>query len=185
MNVKSSAARAQTRERTAAGEGPLEAAAPARIRKGAQGTESPYRQLPPGFGLQIRDAHQAFRRALQSRIAPFGISVAQWFYLRALFEQDGITQIELSERVGFDRATITSVLDSMEQQGLVERARNLADRRKINVYLTPLAQSLRERLVKAAREVNEVAAQGLDPEAAAIAIETINRMRINLNEERE
>jgi DNA-binding MarR family transcriptional regulator len=140
--------------------------------------------LPGGYGLRIRDTHQAFRKALQVRLAPFGINVSQWFYLRALFEQDGITQVELSERVGFDRATITSVLASMEQQGLVERTRNSSDRRKINVTLTPLARGLRARLLRAAADVNQVAAAGIAPEEVARALEVIDRMRMNLDEER-
>lgn len=143
--------------------------------------EVAYTPLPRGYGLNIRDAHQAFRRALQERLTPFGINVSQWFYLRALFEQDGITQVELSERVGFDRATITSVLASMEQQGLVERTRNLSDRRKINVTLTPLARDLRARLFRAAVEVNQVAAAGIGADDIARAMDVIGRMRVNLN----
>ena len=61
--------------------------------------------LPPtetSLGYLVRETHRAFTRSLQARIAPHGITIGMWFFLRALWEEDGISQRALSQRVGRD-----------------------------------------------------------------------------------
>lgn len=110
-----------------------------------------------GFSQVLRDLHRAFARALQERIVPHGVSMGQWFFLRALWEEDGLTQRELSQRVGMMEPTTVTALNSMERRGLVERCRNTQDRRKVNIYLTPKGKALRDVLQPMAAEVERVA----------------------------
>lgn len=49
----------------------------------------------------------------------------------------GLQPTELAELCGISRATVTGVVDTLEQQGLVERAANDGDRRTVHVRLTP------------------------------------------------
>jgi len=110
----------------------------------------------------LRDAHRAFNRALQGRISPFGVSMGQWFFLRALWERDGLTQRELSQRVGMMEPTTVTAINSMERRGLVERVRNPHDRRKVNIYLTQKGRSLRAVLDPFAAEVAAAAVERLE-----------------------
>lgn len=110
-----------------------------------------------GLGQILRDVHRAYVRVLQHRIAPHGVSMGQWFFLRALWEEDGLTQRELSQRVGMMEPTTVTALNSMERRGLVERRRNVQDRRKVNIFLTAKGRSLRDVLIPVAREVELVA----------------------------
>ena len=77
-----------------------------------------------------------FARCLQPRIAREGVSIGMWFVLRMLWDEDGMTQRELGERVGINGPTMVTALNSMERAGLVKRVHNQVDRRKINVFLT-------------------------------------------------
>src|SRR4051812_3175752 len=52
------------------------------------------------IGYLIRAAQRAYIQDLQARLAPYDISTGMWFFLRALFHEDGISQRELSARVG-------------------------------------------------------------------------------------
>src|ERR1700691_674157 len=83
-------------------------------------------------------------RRLATELARHGIAFKQYFYLRALLEEDHISQIELSERVGMNRATVTSVVDTMEREGLVRRIADPGDRRVYLIALTPKARELPE-----------------------------------------
>lgn len=137
-------------------------------------------------GYMIRDLHRAFARALQHKIAAHGVSMGQWFFLRALWEEDGLTQRELSQRVGMMEPTTVTALNSMERRGLVERVRNPHDRRKVNIYLTPKGRSLRAVLLPCADEINMQATRGVDEEAMAVTLVTLRRMMRNLgNDEGE
>ena len=78
----------------------------------------------------------------------------------ALWDEDGLNERELSQRVGMMEPTTVTALNSMERRGLVERVRNPHDRRKVNIYLTPKGRSLREVLLPCAAEVSELATRG-------------------------
>jgi MarR family transcriptional regulator, organic hydroperoxide resistance regulator len=119
--------------------------------------------LPPSrsVGYLVRQTHRAFTRALQARIAPHGVSIGMWFFLRALWQEDGISQRELSQRVGMMEPTTASALNNMERKGFVRRVRNRSDRRIVNVFLTERGRALRRELLPLAAEVNEAALRGL------------------------
>ncbi len=119
--------------------------------------------LPPSrsVGYLVRQTHRAFTRALQTRISPRGVSIGMWFFLRALWQEDGVSQRELSQRVGMMEPTTASALTNMERKGLVRRVRNRTDRRIVNVFLTERGRALRRELLPLAAEVNEVALRGL------------------------
>ncbi|MGH7124553.1 MAG: MarR family winged helix-turn-helix transcriptional regulator [Stellaceae bacterium] len=119
--------------------------------------------LPPSrsVGYLVRQTHRAFTRALQARIAPHGVSIGMWFFLRALWQEDGISQRELSQRVGMMEPTTASALTNMERKSLVRRVRNRSDRRVVNVFLTERGRALRRELLPLAAEVNDVALRGL------------------------
>ena len=106
-------------------------------------------------------AARLFSRALQARFAQHEVSAGQWPLLLYLWDQDGLSQKQLSRRVQIEEATTTRTLDRMERDGLVRRVRDESDRRRINVFLTEHGQQLREELVPYAQEVNALATHGL------------------------
>ncbi len=114
-----------------------------------------------GIAYLLRDTHRALSRVLAVRIAAHGVSIGQWYFLRALWEEDGLTQRELSHRVGMMEPTTVTALNGMEKRGLVERVRNVRDRRKMNIHLTEKGRSLREKLMPIEADINHIAVQGL------------------------
>jgi DNA-binding MarR family transcriptional regulator len=99
-----------------------------------------------GIGAKLRDAHRAYNRLLQMRLNEEGVSLGMWYFLCALWQQDGISQRELSRRVGTMEPTTVSALAQMERRGLVQRQRDPLDQRRRVVRLTRQGKSLRERL---------------------------------------
>ena len=75
----------------------------------------------------------------------------QWYFLRVLWTEDGLSQRELSARVGMMEPTTVIALRSMEKSGLIRRVRSADDRRKVLVWLTPKAKRLRDELLGVAR----------------------------------
>lgn len=128
----------------------------------------------------VRDVHRSFSRALQSRIATHGVSMGQWFFLRALWEEDGLTQRELSQRVGMMEPTTVTALNTMEDKGLVERVRNAHDRRKVNVFLTDRGRGLKEVLLDCASDVSDQAMRGIPSSDLLCAMEVLCRISANL-----
>lgn len=140
-------------------------------------------EFPPRLssGYLVRDAHRAFQRLLERRIAPYGVTRGQWYFLRVLWNADGLSQRELSARVGMMEPTTVIALRTMEKTGLIERVRSVDDRRKVRVLLTAKAKRLRNELLTAARSITEEAEAGIAARDLAGFRRVIGRMTDNLD----
>lgn len=116
----------------------------------------------------VKDATRAFVRALQLRLVEHSVSFGHWTFLRILWEQDGLTQRELSDQAGVMEPTTHAALRAMETLGYVER-RAGRDRRTAHVHLTDAGRALRDTLVPLAVEVNDLAVAGVLPGDIAAA----------------
>lgn len=132
-------------------------------------------------GYLVRDAHRAFQRLLERRIAPHGVTRGQWYFLRVLWTKDGLSQRELSARVGMMEPTTVIALRSMEKAGLIRRARSSDDRRVTHVWLTAKAKRMRDELLNLARGINTQADNGIPPEDIEVFRRVILQMTANLD----
>jgi DNA-binding MarR family transcriptional regulator len=137
--------------------------------------------LGGSLGYLVRDANRAFQRLLERRIGPHGVTRGQWYFLRVLWEEDGLSQRELSARVGMMEPTTVIALRGMEKSGLVRRARSADDRRVTRVHLTSKARKLRDRLLKLSQGVNDQGADGIDAAELEQFRRVIARMTENLD----
>jgi DNA-binding MarR family transcriptional regulator len=128
----------------------------------------------------VRDAARGLTRALTVRLAEQNVSFGHWTFLRVLWEQDGLTQRELSEQAGLMEPTTFTALQAMEQLGYIRRARRPDSRRKVYIHLTDAGRALKETLVPLAEAVNAIAVRGADPTDVAATRALLVRMIANL-----
>ena len=136
--------------------------------------------LEVSIGAAIRMTHLAYAQDLQNYLASHEIAVGMWFYLRALWEEDGLTQKELSRRVRATEPTTAQQLVNMEKQGYVARRRSIKDKRTSHVFLTAAGRALQERLLPYAIEVNATALEGVSKPEVRQLRELLARIRANL-----
>src|SRR5437588_12333267 len=91
------------------------------------------RRLP----LLLRRAWYGLNQAFRRRIAHLGVTPDQFTVMRTLLENEGITQRRLTELMSSDPNTVASLLERMEQAGLVERQAHEKDRRAHWLRLRP------------------------------------------------
>jgi DNA-binding MarR family transcriptional regulator len=132
------------------------------------------------LGYLIRYAHRAFVKALAQELEPHGILTGEWTALRVLWMDEGLTQVELAERMRVEKASLTGVLGALEVKGLIVRERNPRDRRKVNLRLTAAGRRLETRLIACGHAVNEKAARGLPPARVGEMRALLNTMIDNL-----
>lgn len=138
--------------------------------------------LDQSVGYQIRATHRLFQRAIQARIEPHGVTLGMWYYLRVLWEGDGVTQSELSQRIGTMEPTTLSAIRDMERSGFVRRVRNKEDRRKINIYLTDEGRALKRKLLPLAVEVVGTGLRGLTGREEAMLLGLLFEVQRNLRD---
>ena len=131
----------------------------------------------------VRDTARGLTRALQMRLAAQDVSFGHWVFLRILWEQEGLTQRELSYRAGLMEPTTHTAILKMEQLGYVERRQQGNNRRKLFVYLTREGRSLKKKLVPLAEDVNERAVKGVTKKDIATTRKTLLAMVGNLSED--
>ena len=142
-------------------------------------------EMSNSAGFLVRDTHLQFARALRKRLQPHKVTPGQWFFLRALWEEEGINQRELSRRVGTTEPTTVSALRLLERNGLIRRQRNDKDRRTINIFLTETGKALKQDLLPYALEVNAIATAGLTSGEIAQLHMILSKIRDNLSSEGE
>jgi MarR family transcriptional regulator, organic hydroperoxide resistance regulator len=126
--------------------------------------------------MLLREADMAFNRYLRLELAAHQVTFGQFQHLRNLWVENGLTQAELSRRVGVEMASSTAILDSLEAEGLITRLRNATDRRKINVFLTPAGAALEKPLMACAADANKQARRGLTDAQLATVFEHVGRI---------
>jgi DNA-binding MarR family transcriptional regulator len=98
-------------------------------------------------------ARRRFWRMAAPRLEAQGASLALWQVLCHLFRAGRSTQSELSSAVAQHAAGISRLLDELEDQRIVKRARDTLDRRRVYVRLTRTGKAHFEKLVPVIREV--------------------------------
>lgn len=109
----------------------------------------------------IKDATRALVRGLQTRLAEHNVSFGHWAFLRILWEQDGLTQRELSEGAGVMEPTTYAAMKAMESLGYVERKHLPGNKKNVHVFLTRNGRALKKKLVPLAEEINAIGTRGL------------------------
>ena len=73
----------------------------------------------------------------------FNITPAQWEALNQLWNKDGMSQAELSDRIMKDRPFTTRLVDDLEKKTMVYRKQDKKDRRSNKVFLTAKGRTLK------------------------------------------
>jgi DNA-binding MarR family transcriptional regulator len=135
------------------------------------------------YAYQVRGVHRLFARILEKQIGNSGIKAGDWYLLRVLWEQDGISQKELSRRSFLTESSVVTMLNSMTKAGLVVRERDEHDRRYMKIQLTDKARQLKDELIPLAKDINANATRGVGSEELKIFMQVLSMMKDNLHEE--
>lgn len=140
------------------------------------------RKYPPesSYGYSTRILHRAFDRLLQRHLAEHGIKNSHWYFLRILWQREGLTQRELSNETNLMESSTVIMLNQMEQSGLIRKKKDPDDKRKLRIFLTPKARRLEKRLLPIAIQLNEMAANGITRDELETFIRVAGKMTDNL-----
>ena len=126
-------------------------------------------------------SHLHYSRHVQ-RFDVFGLYRGQTFVLRVLWEQEGLTQARLAERLDIKPATATKMLQRMEKAGLIDRKPDPSDQRLSRVYLTEKGRMLQLKIENLFKEMNVEVINGLSPEEQILLHHLLLKVRRNLQD---
>src|SRR5437588_6425321 len=105
---------------------------------------------------------QAYRNLSDSFMDQIGMHRAQATLLCRLFAHDGMTQSEIAEQLSVQGATVTNMLQRMEEAGFVTRRRDPEDNRLVRAYLTDTGRKQERAITEQFMKVERTIFEGLD-----------------------
>lgn len=103
------------------------------------------------------------------------------FMLDYLRDHAGCIQRDLARHWHLDPATVTSVLTSMEEDGLIERRAVPGDKRALQVFLTKKGSAAAQNVEEIHEQYEQLTFQGFTPEEKAQFKAFLDRMEANLS----
>lgn len=137
-------------------------------------------QRTESFGYLVNHLARLFIRALERRIAPYGLTSGQFPALLMLWERPGVTQAEMARATAVEQPTMANTLKRMERDGLIERRPDSEDGRRTLVYPTERAVAIRDAVLACATQVNAAAVDGFSDAERAQTLRLFGRMIGNL-----
>ncbi len=132
-------------------------------------------------GFLISQIRQLQGRAFEKMLKESGIEAfngAQGRILYVLWEHEKLSITEIGRLTSLAKTTLTSMLDRMEESGLVERIPDKKNRRQIIVSITEKAKGYREMYDRVSEQMNILFYQGFI-ETEIMEFETMLRKIIN------
>jgi len=111
-------------------------------------------KLPPtrlgrfadSVGFQLRRAHEAAQQQVAASVADTGLMPIHAAVLEVIGDNPGTIPSVVADALGRDRSSVTGILRTLLEQGLIERARTIRDRRAALLQLTASGEAMRQRL---------------------------------------
>jgi DNA-binding MarR family transcriptional regulator len=135
-----------------------------------------------GLGFHLREAYRAFSRQFHARLARYDITHAQWVMLWLLSQAGSLTPISLAREAGIQKASGTSVIESLKRRKLIHGAPDGHDRRKLNLSLTPAGAALMKSLIACAGEANALGRAGLSQDEIATLLRLLRSVTVNFED---
>lgn len=133
-------------------------------------------------GFYISRIKQVNTRLLNKFLAQKNITAfngEQGRILHVLWENDGISNRELSKKSGLAMSSLTTMLERMEEKKLLERRVDENDKRKILIFLTDYAKSLKNEYDEISDKMTEISFEGISDEERLAFEATLEKVLYN------
>lgn len=100
--------------------------------------------------------------------------------LKALWEQEGLTQTNLAERLRNSPATTTKMLQRMEKAGFIQRRPDDSDQRVTRVYLTEMGRAVQKQVEMTFNTMDDETFANLTAEESTLLRRFLLQIRDNL-----
>lgn len=111
-------------------------------------------KLPPtqlgrfgdSVGFHLRRAHETVQQQLAATLAGTGLMPIHADVLAVIGDNPGTIPSVIADALGRDRSSITGILRTLMDHGLIERARTIRDRRAALLQLTAAGEAMLQRM---------------------------------------
>jgi MarR family transcriptional regulator for hemolysin len=122
---------------------------------------------------------------LDERLKDLGVTQARWSTMVYLEKGgEGLTQRELASLMAIENPTLVRLLDSLEQQGLIERRPCPNDRRARRLHLTNAGRAFMDDLSERAEVLREEMLEGISDEEIECTVKVFHKILENAEKQK-
>ncbi len=139
-----------------------------------------YALAPYSLGYKVKLVSQLMYRDLLERLEPHKLTPFHYVVLCCLWEEDGLSASSIADKLKQLGATLTGVVDRMEERDLIYRERDRDDRRIIRIRLTDEGKRLMKVLPTLSLETIKKATAGISEVEQEAVLKLLDRIVHNL-----
>lgn len=124
----------------------------------------PISDIEAHLGYWLRTVSNAVSHSFARSVEAEGVTVAEWVFLRMLYDVEGIAPSQLAERMGMTKGAISKLAERLVDKELVSRDAKADGQRGQTLMLKPAARQLVPRLAALADQNDTMFFGALSPE---------------------
>ncbi|WP_296935732.1 MarR family transcriptional regulator [uncultured Marinobacter sp.] len=137
------------------------------------------------FPFAVARVTRRWRKMLDERLKDLGVTQARWSTMVYLEKGgEGLTQRELASLMAIENPTLVRLLDSLEQQGLIERRPCPNDRRARRLHLTSAGRAFMDDLSERAEVLREEMLEGISDKEIECTVKVFNKILENAEKQK-
>lgn len=134
-------------------------------------------EIDKSVGFLMAKAYQRACAIFKEEFDRFNLTPRQFGLLGFLWQEDGLSQAELSARAHIDRTTMGGLIDRLAKIGLVERRPHPEDRRAYQIFLTREGKRLEAELCPLAELVQARFVAGISEDELSFLKRILEKLR--------
>ena len=136
------------------------------------------------FGFVLKHTNKVLHQFINRKFKEeeLDVTIEQWPILMMLTLTPNATQQELAEETNKDKTTITSILNVMVKNGLIERQPDVTDKRKNSIQITLKGNQVREKVFRVFQKCNSEILNGIPEDEMQVALSVLFRILGNVGQ---
>ncbi|NLK76264.1 MAG: MarR family transcriptional regulator [Clostridiales bacterium] len=135
------------------------------------------------FHYLLMATHTTLQKKLLAQLKDTGLTLGQPKVLDYLKEHDGANQTEIARGCHIEAASLTSILNRMEEKGIIERRMLNGNRRSLHVFLTDKGRELGLQVDRSLFDLEAQGFAGIDDTERQQFIDTLLKIYHNYCQE--
>jgi DNA-binding MarR family transcriptional regulator len=130
----------------------------------------------------IQQTHNVVNRIVSKKLAQWGLSVPKYGIIRQLYDNETLPLSKLSKLIFRGNSNLTTLVDRMERDGIVQRVNHRDDRRVKVLCLTKKGRELAPKVIKEYRAFLHQMMCCLSTKEQRILVQALKRLNERLEE---
>lgn len=126
--------------------------------------------------------HMMIQKKLMEQLKDTGLTLGQPKVLDYLKEHDGASQREIAAGCLIEAGSLTSILNRMEEKGLIERKMLNGNRRTFHIFMTESGKKNQKLIEEAFAQIEKTALHNISEEEQIVFMQIFHRICRNLAE---